>query len=431
MSTSPSASPATAAKLASSLGDRYKQVRQATEALCTPLVPEDFVIQSMADVSPPKWHLAHTTWFFETFLLSPTAPGYRPFHPLFRYLFNSYYQGVGAFHPRPQRGLLSRPTVDEVYRYRKHVDEAVLALVAKANEEQMSTIAPIITLGLQHEQQHQELLLTDIKHVFASNPLRPVYQPPIAHTPSKPRPSPLRWVEFAGGLSSLGHRGDGFCFDNELQRHQVFLQPFRIASRLVTNEEYLSFMEDGGYHSPRFWLSDGWDTVQRQRWDAPLYWEKSEGHWWQMTLRGMEKIEGSAPVCHVSFYEADAYARWAEKRLPTEAEWEHVAAGLPIEGTFQESQALCPLPAPGKGFGTEQIFGDVWEWTRSAYGPYPGYRPPQGAVGEYNGKFMSGQMVLRGGSCATPISHIRPTYRNFFPPHARWQFMGIRLADDA
>ena len=405
----------------------YRAVRQESENLCRPLATEDYCIQSMPDVSPPKWHLAHTGWFFETFLLVPFSPGYQRFHPQFEYLFNSYYETVGAQFPRPQRGLLSRPTVEEVYRYRAHIDAAMAELIYSVDEEQWEEIARRVTLGLHHEQQHQELFLTDLKHIFFVNPLRPAYREPPA--PPQGRPVPLEWIEYPGGVIQIGHQGTGFAYDNEGPRHRVYLQPYALTARLVTNGEYLEFMEAGGYRRAKHWLSDGWRTVRERRWEAPLYWEKQDGRWWHMTLSGMQPVDEHAPVCHVSFYEAHAYACWAGKRLATEAEWERAAAEQDIAGNLRESGALHPVPA-GTGTIPLQIFGDVWEWTQSAYAPYPGYRATAGALGEYNGKFMSNQMVLRGGSFATPAAHIRATYRNFFYSPDRWQFSGFRLADD-
>ncbi len=399
--------------------ERYRAVRRQTEALCAPLEEEDYGVQTMPEVSPPKWHLAHTTWFFETFLLEPFLPGYLPFHPAFGDLFNSYYEGVGTPFPRPRRGWLSRPTVEEVYRYRAHVDEAMVGLVEQGPPG-------LIELGLNHEQQHQELILTDILHNFAQNPLYPAYR--ALPWEGLPPPPPLVWVERAGGMASIGHGGEGFAFDNEGPRHRVLLEDHLLASRLITCGEYLAFMEDGGYRRPEFWLSDGWQSVREGGWEAPLYWERREGRWWHMTLGGLRPVDENAPVSHVSYYEADAYARWAGARLPTEAEWEAAAQALPVEGNFQEAGTLRPLPPTGEGL--TQLYGDLWEWTSSPYTPYPGYRPPEGAVGEYNGKFMCNQMVLRGGSFATPAAHIRPSYRNFFYPHDRWQFSGIRLARD-
>ncbi|MCU0526231.1 MAG: ergothioneine biosynthesis protein EgtB [Elainella sp. Prado103] len=405
------------------LSDRYQQVRQLSHFLCYPLATEDYVIQSMPDVSPPKWHLAHTTWFFETFLLSPYLPGYQVFHPQFGYLFNSYYEAVGNRHPRPQRGLLSRPTVEEVYRYRAYVDDAMQALL---KQSPAPAIEALILLGLHHEQQHQELLLTDIKHIFSINPLRPAYRSELV-APQATLPSQEQWLDYPGGLYTLGYTGGEFAFDNESPQHSVYLQDYYLASRLVTNGEYLEFIQAGGYAQPEYWLSEGWMTVQAQQWQAPLYWEQIEGNWWIMTLSGLYPLNLHEPVCHVSFYEAEAYARWAGKRLPTEAEWEVAATPIPLQGNLLDSGHWHPCPAAGLT-RPDQLFGDVWEWTQSAYLPYPGFQPATGAVGEYNGKFMCNQMVLRGGSCVTAASHLRKTYRNFFPPSARWQFTGIRLA---
>jgi ergothioneine biosynthesis protein EgtB len=408
---------------------RYHQVRQFTESLCQPLVTEDYVIQAMPDVSPPKWHLAHTSWFFETFILASTSANYRSPHASYAYLFNSYYVAAGERHSRPQRGLLSRPTVEEVYRYRAYVDQHMTAFLEGLDGEDLDTWSPIVELGLHHEQQHQELLLTDLKYNFGCNPLRPVY----ATSDSSPRVqavSALQWVSFPEGVYWVGHDGQGFAFDNESPRHRSFVEPFRLASRLITNGEYLAFMADGGYERPELWLSMGWDTVQKEGWKTPLYWEQQNGTWWLMTLAGMQPVQEAEPVCHVSYYEADAYARWAGARLHTEAEWEIAAMLLPIRGNFVEQQSFHPVPASQLASDAvlAQMFGDVWEWTQSHYSPYPGYTPAAGALGEYNGKFMANQFVLRGGSCATSMSHIRPTYRNFFPANARWQFMGIRLA---
>ncbi len=426
-STVPSASTHGLAASRDTLLAQYREVRRQTETLCQPLAIEDYGVQSMVDVSPPKWHLAHTTWFFETFLLRAFSPDYREFHPRFGYLFNSYYETVGAFHPRAQRGLLSRPTVEEVYRYRAHVDAALEELTASLREAQWGEFALRVGLGIQHEQQHQELLLTDIKHIFATNPLRPVYR---AHRAlPQAESSALHWVGYASGLSTIGHEGEGFAFDNETPRFQVYLQDYALASRLITNGEFMEFIEAGGYERAEYWLSDGWRTAKEEGWRAPLYWEKLDGGWWTMTLGGTQPVWEHAPVCHVSYYEADAFARFSGKRLPMEAEWENAASKQPIAGNLCGSGWLCPLPASGESLPM-QLYGDVWEWTRSAYAPYPGYRPLLGALGEYNGKFMCNQMVLRGGSCLTPASHIRASYRNFFFPRDRWQLMGIRLAED-
>jgi ergothioneine biosynthesis protein EgtB len=408
---------------------RYHQVRQFTDRLCQPLMTEDYVIQGMPDVSPPKWHLAHTSWFFETFILALASQGYRSPHASYAYLFNSYYVAAGERHCRPKRGLLSRPTVEEVYRYRAYVDQHMTAFLEGLHGEMLERWSPVVELGVHHEQQHQELLLTDVKYNFACNPLRPAYVTPDIPTPV-PTVSPLRWVNFLEGVYWIGHDGQRFAFDNEFPRHRSFVERFELASRLVTNGEYLAFMADGGYERPELWLSMGWDTVQREGWQAPLYWEWRDGTWWMMTLAGMRPVWEAEPVCHVSYYEADAYARWADARLPTEAEWEVAAMPLPIRGNFVEHQTFHPVPISqiDTAIPLVQIFGDVWEWTQSHYSPYPGYTASPGALGEYNGKFMANQFVLRGGSCATSVSHIRPTYRNFFPADARWQFMGIRLA---
>jgi ergothioneine biosynthesis protein EgtB len=409
---------------------RYNKVRQFTEELCAPLATEDYVIQSMPDVSPTKWHLAHTSWFFETFVLTAALSGYRSPDPQYGYLFNSYYNSAGERHCRNRRGLLSRPTVEEIYRYRSYVDDRMREFLDRTEDDRLRDLAFVIELGLNHEQQHQELLLTDIKHIFSINPLRPVYC--VRENSNGGVLPKLQWLEYTEGLHRLGHNVDGFAFDNELPQHRVFLEPFQFASRLVTSGEYLDFIEDGGYENPLIWLSDGWNVVQTQGWKAPLYWEKRDGSWWIMTLSGMRELDRGEPVCHVSYYEADAYACWAGARLPAEAEWEIVSAGATIDGNFVESRKFHPVPIADSAESTPvQMFGDVWEWTQSHYSPYPGYRPVAGALGEYNGKFMCNQFVLRGGSCATSITHIRPTYRNFFPADARWQFMGIRLAKKA
>jgi ergothioneine biosynthesis protein EgtB len=401
---------------------RFADVRRASEALCAPLAVEDYVVQSMSDTSPPKWHLAHITWFFEQFVLGHFKSGYEPFHPRYGFLFNSYYETVGEFFPRAQRGLLSRPTVDEVYRYRAHVDREVTALIETIDTETLHELAARIELGLHHEQQHQELLLTDVKHALAMNPLYPAYAP-RTHRPAGTA-GPLEWLHYEGGVREIGHGGTGFAFDNERPRHATYVQPFQLAARLVTNGEYLAFMAGGGYERPELWLSEGWRTVRERAWRAPLYWQWIEGAWWHMTLAGLRPVDLDEPVCHVSYYEADAYARWADRRLPTEPEWEIAARSECVKGNFRDAGILHPAPADG----ARQFFGDVWEWTSSSYAPYPGYRPLAGSLGEYNGKFMVNQYVLRGGSCATPASHMRVTYRNFFYAPDRWQFMGIRLA---
>lgn len=409
--------------------ERYQNVRRQTERLCAPLAVEDYVIQSMQDASPARWHLAHTTWFFETFVLVQACPGYAPWHSDFAYLFNSYYNQIGAQYPRPKRGLLSRPSVAEIYDYRRTVDERMEAFLS-AGDARAEPFLPAIELGLQHEQQHQELILTDLKHMLSCNPLFPVYRAGPSE-PAPPVPLPrLAWVEGKAGAYEIGHNGDGFAYDNEGPRHVKWLQPHTLASRPIVNGEYLEFINAGGYATPELWLSLGWDTVKANQWEAPLHWVKVAGDWWHFTLAGLRPLDLDAPVCHVSYFEAEAYARWAGARLPTEAEWETAASAYPLEGHFVESGRHQPLPpAPLAGAGALlQLFGDVWEWTSSPYSPYPGFSPAADAVGEYNGKFMCNQFVLRGGSCATPQDHIRHTYRNFFQPEARWQFSGFRLA---
>jgi ergothioneine biosynthesis protein EgtB len=416
------------APTATRLAERYEAVRRATHELVKPLSPEDCALQSMPDASPAKWHLAHTSWFFETFILQRFIAGYRPFHPAFRALFNSYYNAVGDKHPRPERGLISRPGLAEVLAYRRHVDGSVAALLEKQPERE---IAALVELGINHEEQHQELVLTDIKHLLWKNPQRPTYAGQWPLTPIRGRKS--RWVGFEGGVREIGHQGEEFAFDNETPRHPVMLRSFEMASHPVTHGDFLAFIEDGGYERPELWLSLGWERVQAEGWRAPLYWERRDGDWHTFTLHGMARIDPHTPICHVSLFEADAYARWADARLPTEAEWEVVAAQAAIEGNFVASRALHPLAQreEPRAPGLAQLFGDVWEWTQSAYSPYPGFQPAAGAVGEYNGKFMCNQYVLRGGSCVTPAAHIRATYRNFFPAEARWQFSGLRLARDA
>lgn len=411
------------------LPERFSSVRARSAELCAPLATEDYVVQSMPDVSPAKWHLAHTSWFFETFILKPYRPGYEAFHPRYDYLFNSYYVQVGARHCRPRRGLLSRPTVEDIYRYRAYVDAHTFEFLQELKEEEQAELTGLVELGLNHEQQHQELIVTDIKHVFSCNPLRPAYrQRSAGQTVAVPS---TKWISHEGGLQEIGHRQQGFAFDNEGPRHQVWLQPYRLASRPVTNGEYLEFLADGGYTRTELWLSDGWDQVVRQGWTAPLYWERHANRWFTYTLAGMHEVDEAEPVCHVSYYEADAYARWAGARLPTEQELEVAAGPLAITGNFAEDGRLHPLPVKAASDSAlSQIYGDVWEWTRSPYVAYPGFRAAAGAVGEYNGKFMCNQLVLRGGSCATAQTHMRPSYRNFFYPDARWQFSGIRLAQD-
>ena len=415
------------------LKDRYDEVRGQTEKLCRPLQLEDYVVSSMPDVSPTKWHLAHTSWFFETFMLGPHAPGYRSPDRRYAFLFNSYYVQAGERHCRAQRGLVTRPTVEEVYAYRHHVDDAMRELLAGLDAGDPAW--ELLELGLHHEQQHQELLLMDIKHVFWTNPLRPTY---VEQPPRASRPVALRWASLVEGVRSVGHDGTSFAYDNEGPAHRVFAEPFRLATRLVTNAEFLEFIEDGGYKRPELWLSSAWATAEEAGWRAPLYWERADGQWTEFTLGGTHPLDLNSPVCHVSYFEADAFARWAGKRLPTEVEWEIAAAGQPVEGNFVESESFHPLSASasagnpaGDAADIIQLYGDVWQWTGSPYVAYPGYKPASGAIGEYNGKWMCDQWVLRGASCATPGSHARRTYRNFFPSPARWQFSGIRLADGA
>ncbi|NES02955.1 MAG: ergothioneine biosynthesis protein EgtB [Okeania sp. SIO2F4] len=409
-----------------SLSAYYQQVRQLSEQICQPLEIEDYVVQSMPDASPIKWHLAHTAWFFEAFILVPHFKNYSVFHPKYDYLLNSYYESLGERVPAAQRGTLSRPTVAEIYRYRAYVDEAMQSLIAE-NSGNLE-LESLVILGLNHEQQHQEFLFTNIKHIFGNNPLRPVYKPDLPIPNAASVGKQLDWLEYPDQLYEIGHDGEGFAFDNEQPRHRVYLQDYQLASRLVTNGEYLEFIQAGSYNNPDYWLSEGWATASFKNWQAPLYWEKIDGDWWLMTLGGMRPLNENEPVCHVSFYEADAYARWAGKRLPTEAEWEIATTNVPVEGNLLENGMLHPAPAT-ENTQPDQLFGDVWEWTNSTHQPYPGYRLEAGIVGEYNGKLMCNRLVLRGGSCVTPLSHIRPTYRNFYPPSTRWQFTGIRLAD--
>jgi ergothioneine biosynthesis protein EgtB len=402
------------------VADRLVAVRRATEALCASLEPEDLVVQSMPDASPAKWHLAHTTWFFETFLLEPHRPGFRPFHPAFRALFNSYYVAVGPRHARPERGLLTRPTLAEVLAYRAAVDAQVQQLLRSPGAEGRPDLHELAELGLQHEQQHQELILTDLLHAFSRNPLAPAYR---SAPPARAAPARARFLPFPGGRARIGHEGGGFAFDNEGPAHDALLLPFELSSRLVTAGEFAAFVEDGGYQRPELWLSDGFAAVEAAGWAAPLYWARGDRGWTRFTLHGELPVDPAAPVAHVSFWEADAYARWAGARLPTELEWEVAARDAPVRGQFVEDGPLVPL-------GGESLFGGAWAWTGSPYVGYPGFRPARGALGEYNGKFMANQLVLRGGSCLSPRSHLRPTYRNFFPPGARWQMTGIRLARD-
>ena len=417
------------------LREQFEASRDATLGLCVPLELEDYGLQSMPDASPVKWHLAHTTWFYEEFLLREHEPGHAPFDAAYRTLFNSYYQSVGAAFARPDRGKLSRPTVATVLRYRRHVEERVSRLLDDVDAhgrcgQRAAAIAALVRLGIAHEQQHQELILTDLKHAFALNPLHPAYRRRERGDPSEAAPAGFH--RFAGGLTPIGHSGRAFAFDNETPRHRVFLAPFQLADRLVSNAEWREFIDDGGYREPRLWLAEGWDLVQREDWRRPIYWDA--GLESEFRLTGDRALEPDAPVVHLSYFEAEAFARWAGARLPTEQEWEVAASMLPVEGNFLEQRRWHPVAA-GSGAGgmrprIQQLFGDAWEWTRSPYVPYPGFRPLPGAVAEYNGKFMSSQVVLRGGSCATPVASMRATCRNFFPPAARWQFSGLRLAKD-
>jgi ergothioneine biosynthesis protein EgtB len=404
------------------LVDRFLAVRGLSETIARPLSPEDQTVQSMPDASPTKWHLAHSTWFFETFVLRPHLPAYRPFDPAYEYLFNSYYEAVGPRHPRPQRGMITRPGVEEILAYRRHVTNAMVDLIAADRGEW----ATIVELGLHHEQQHQELILMDAKHMLSMSPLFPVYAPESA-APGNDTTA-LGWIDFEGGLVEMGHAANGFAFDNEGPRHRTWVDPFALATRLVTCGEYAAFIDDGGYRRPEFWLSAGWDCVNQRGWQAPLYWHSDGDHWNVFTLSGLRPMRTAEPVCHVSLYEAAAFAKWSGKRLPREAEWELASADIALAGNMLEDRRLHPVAAQGDGL--VQMIGDVWEWTASPYVAYPGYREPPGAIGEYNGKFMANQMVLRGGCAATPRDHIRTTYRNFFPPDARWMFGGIRLAED-
>jgi ergothioneine biosynthesis protein EgtB len=411
--------------------DRYAQVRSATESLAAPLSPEDQTVQSMPDVSPTKWHRAHVTWFFETFVLAENEPEFEPFQDTYWFLFNSYYEAVGPRYGRAERGVISRPGAHDVGVYRGNVDDRMRDLLDRMDEGSLSKAADTIELGFHHEQQHQELLLMDIKHVLSLNPLLPAY----AGTPSpSATPDQLGWVDFEGGLVEIGHEGEGFSFDNELPRHQQYLAPYRLADRLVTNGEWLEFITDGGYRRHELWLSDGWAKVNAEGWDAPFYWTEVDGRWFEHTLNGTWPVNPGLPVSHVSFYEAEAFATWAGKRLPSEAEWEHAATqtlgGVPDElGNLADQTTFHPRAAAEPTGGLRQMYGDCWEWTSSAYHPYPGFHPPTGAIGEYNGKFMSNQMVLRGGCAFTPAGHARATYRNFFPHGSRWALSGVRLAE--
>lgn len=412
--------------LLTGLWEEYQGVRQQSLKLCEPLEPEDFTIQTMDDVSPPKWHLAHSTWFFETFLLKPYQKNYQEFDPQFNYLFNSYYKGIGSHYPRPKRGLLSRPTISQIRDYRAHVDQCMGRFLASPRSEEVKRK---IILGLNHEQQHQELLLTDIKHILATNPTHPQYLP--TQVPNEDRSIELTFISFPERLFTMGFQGEGFSFDNELPPHKHFLKAYQMANRLVTNGEFLEFVLDGAYENPLLWLSDGWDWVQSHGIKQPLYWEHTTEGRFEHSLGGRRELHLATPVSHLTCYEADAFARWAGARLPTEAEWEQACNTTSQQGHFYDPKWLHPRPAEAKqGVTLQQMMGELWEWTASSYSPYPGFRPAPGAVGEYNGKFMVNQMVLRGGSCLTPHGHVRPTYRNFFPPHAAWQATGIRLAKD-
>ena len=415
---SPSASPADRDQL---LGT-YRQTRDRTLAWCAPLSPEDCLVQSMEDASPPKWHLAHTTWFFEAFVLEPFAAGHQPYHPQYGFLFNSYYESMGDRQPRPQRGMLSRPPLADIVAYRHAVDEQLARLVDNVGTEDWPSVAERITLGIAHEEQHQELLLMDLKHNLWCHPLKPAYREGfLAGTPA----APGGWLGHPGGLVKVGHAQPGFAYDNETPRHRVHLEPFELASRLVTADEYLEFIDDGGYQRPELWLADGWSHVQQHGWTCPLYWQRHDDGWRRFTLYGMQPLEANAPVSHVSHFEAQAFACWKGMRLPSEAEWEAIAAQHPVQGHFADADRLEPGGTWSSG---TQLFGDVWEHTSSSYSPYPGFEPLAGALGEYNGKFMCNQYVQRGGSCLTPRRHMRASYRNFFYPHQRWNTAGVRLA---
>ncbi|MDD5578536.1 MAG: ergothioneine biosynthesis protein EgtB [Methylobacter sp.] len=401
----------------------YQRIRNTSIALCEPLNHDDFQIQSIVETSPPKWHLAHVTWFFETFVLQDFLRNHQPCNPDYSYLFNSYYQTVGSMNARAKRGLLSRPALEQVYQYRSDIDKRILDLLSEIDESRWHKIAFRVVLGLHHEQQHQELLYMDIKHNLWSNPLRPAYLEPRPRRMSD-SPAELKWEQRQGGLVTIGSDADTFAFDNERPRHKVWLEPHRLSSRLITNTEYGDFMDDGGYQRPELWLSDGWRHSRENQWNSPLYWEMHEDQWHEFTLYGLELLKPAAPVSHISYYEADAFARWAGKRLPLEAELERKLLEIPLNGHFSDSGVFHPQAGEG------QYYGSLWEWTASPYLAYPRFKPMQGSLGEYNGKFMCNQWVLRGGSCVTAQDHIRPTYRNFFYPHDRWQFAGIRLAED-
>lgn len=407
----------------------FLSVRSFTEQIVSPLETEDFVIQAMEDVSPAKWHLGHTTWFFEAFILIPYDSSYTAFHPQFDLLFNSYYVTHSRPFARADRGVISRPTVEEIMSYRQYVEDHLLNLLDQADVSLLQKIYPIIEVGIHHEQQHQELLFMDIQYNLSCNPLMPVYSSPTPHA-SRAAPN-QKWIHFEEGMKLIGHENKTFSYDNERPRHKVWLHDYSLASRPVTNGEYIDFMQDGGYQTAKYWLSDGWNIVNERGWNSPLYWKKKDEEWYHFTLSGFRKVNTSEPVCHISYYEADAFARWAGNRLPTEQEWENAFSHTSIKGNFAESE----LYRPSADYQDDEHelakgFGDVWEWTMSPYTPYPGHKPYEGVLGEYNAKFMSNQMVLRGGSCVTPASHMRSTYRNFFHPDRRWQFSGLRLAGD-
>lgn len=408
------------------LSERFRDTRAYTLSLTEPLEIEDYVVQVTENASPAKWHLAHTTWFFETFLLEKAVNGYTPQHPQYSYLFNSYYLQTGVPHCRARRGTISRPTVRQVFAYRQNIDELVTGFIENADDSEFRHWAPVIEIGIHHEQQHQELLLTDLKYMFAQNPLNPVYKE--AARPEAAPVTGLEWMSFKEGVYEVGHSGDGFGYDNEFPSHKTYIHDFELANRLVTNSEYIAFIESGAYSEPKWWLDEGFATIRDENWKAPLYWRKVDGDWHHFTLSGLMKLHPDEPVTHISYFEADAYARWKGYRLPTEQEWELAAAPLNIEGNFADAGFLQPATVALGKQGLQQMFGDVWQWTQSSYSPYPGYKPLPGALGEYNGKFMCNQYVLRGGSCATPRSHFRKTYRNFFHANERWQFTGIRLA---
>jgi len=405
------------------LKQKYLAVRQETENICSKLKTDDFQLQSIPETSPPKWHIAHVSWFFEAFVLPHFLPTYQVFHPKYAYLFNSYYETVGTMQPRSKRGMLSRPLLDDIYTYRKYVNEHMLELIENINEDDWLELSFRVTLGLNHEQQHQELLLMDIKHNFSVNPLKPAYNQKLS-IPSQSA-SEIQWLECEGGIYNTGNEAKEFCFDNETPRHQTLINDHRLATRLVNNSEFLEFIQDDGYQRPELWLADGWYLIKKEKWDHPLYWEKMDQDWSIFTLGGLRKLEALEPLSHISFYEADAYACWLGKRLPNEAELENILSQVPIQGNFLNHQILHPHA------NSEHWYGNLWQWTSSPYAPYPGFKPLSGSMGEYNGKFMCNQMSLRGGSCVTPTGHARATYRNFFYPHDRWQFSGIRLAEDA